>query len=241
MLEGGALHPPALGFGDAGHLQGRLLQVLRPVDPVEAHGHVVAEVFQGVFQRELDRAAHAHHPDEGGSGQDQGQQRPQQAPLAPEGVAQREQQRAGEALHPVDEPVDQPLARCPLADAVVADRLPHRDPRAGEHRQQRRQERHQQPDTHLQGQHGRGHGPTRDVDVDDPGHEADEPPGAQGAQGHRHGQRQETIYANQREVHADQLTAAGADSLHDANLAHLLGQHRRDGVDDQKTAEQEAE
>ena len=121
--------------------------------------------------------------------------------------------------------------------AIVRDGFAHGDACAPEDRIERRQQRHQDPNCHLDEQYLSRQRPPREIDVDEAAQEAGNAAGHQHCQGYGNRQRGQAVDQHRAQIHPDNLVAARADGLHDADLAHLLRQQRRNGVDDQETTQ----
>ena len=73
-----------------------------------------------------------------------------------------------------------------------------------------------------------------DVEVGEAGGELGEAVGAERAERQRDDQREHGVGEHEHEVQAGDLAVPGADRLHDPDLARLLGEDRRHGVDDEE-------
>src|SRR6266540_2850168 len=155
---------PALHAHHTRHAQHRV-ERLNWVATMHGNDDVGVEIGEDLFEREVERLAHAQNRHEDRAGQGQRDQCQRQASLAPEGVAQREQHRARQEAHTFEQPIDPATAEAPLTETIATDRFTHGDARTAQNRHQRSQQRDEQAGGDLQGEHAGWEADAGDVEV----------------------------------------------------------------------------
>ena len=121
-----------------------------------------------------------------------------------------------------------------VVDARRGQRLAHGDPDAAVDRDEGGEQGDDEPDDDLERDDLGRDRDADDVEVGEARGELGEAVGAERAERQRDGQREHGVGEHQHEVQAGDLAVPGADRLHDPDLARLLGEDRRHGVDDEE-------
>ena len=140
------------------------------------------------------------------------------------------ERRAREPADLAQQPVE-PAVPEPVRDARRGQRLADGDPDPAGDRDERGQQRHHEPDDDLEGDDAGRDRQVTDVEVGEAGGELGEAVGAERGERERHQEREHGVGEHEHEVQPGDLAVAGADRLHDPDLARLLGEDRRHRVD----------
>jgi len=114
--------------------------------------------------------------------------------------------------------------------AVIIERVAHCDATACDHRKQRRQRRLDQANDGFQHKDHERYTGINNVGIEQPGYKARQSACAQHTQRRTDNHSQPSQNQGHAEIDAGNLVSARADSLHHANLSHLLRQHGRQGI-----------
>ena len=218
--------PPRLRRDDAGD-PGRLgLEEVGPGRARQLDLDVVVEVGERVVERLVERGADREDGHEDRRAEGQRRERQDEARLAAEGVADGQEGGAGEAADTLDGPVEATPPEA-VGDARAAHGLADGHPHPVPDGHQGGEEGNEEPHRDLEGEHLRGREERRHVEVDEARGEDGQRVRTEGAERQGHEQRQDGVGQHHAEVEDGDLAVAGADGLHDPDLACLLGD---DGV-----------